>query len=410
MMANKIKVLIANDVTVSDSIIKLFENNTEIMVAGQASTSEEVIKQVKDLRPEIVLMGLHMPDRDGFATTEILACESPFPSVILMGPSSGQEDLRRAMIAGAKDYLVMPFTGEDLLSAIKKVSAARQRLLGDKVTTDGGKVLAVFSTKGGVGKTILTINLALALATKYNHKVAIVDLDLLFGDVALCLDISPKASIADMVTDIEHLDDKILSRYMVSFNEYLDILPAPFQPEQAEKISGEHVSIILKLLKKQYQYIVIDTGDVFNDIALSIIDLTDLVFLISSMDLPNIKNMKSYLATMGRLGYAKEKIKLVMNRANSGFGLNIKEMEDSLGCRFVAALPSDSSVVVPSINKGVPFIAGHPYSAISKEIFDLARKIENNELETPEESIIDSERGIFSKFKKLFNKTEAYLP
>lgn len=407
-MTNKIKVLIADDIATREHVVKLFESDSEIIVVGQASSAEEAVQQAKMLNPDIVLIGNHMPEIDAFTATDILSSEVPFSSVILMGPQGGSEDLRRAMLAGAKDFIVKPFPGDELSHAIKQVYVNQQRRKVEPLNHAGGKVVAVFSPKGGVGKTMLAANLAVALASNDNVKVAIVDCDLQFGDVAICLDVFPKASIADMVTDIEHLDDKVLSRYMISFNDNLSILPAPLQPEQAENIMAQHLDVILKLLKKKYQFIIIDTFSIFNDITLTLIDLSDLVLLLSAPDLMTTKKIKLSLETFEKLGYPHGKINLILNRANAEGGLKINEIEESLHHQFVGALPSDSELVLSSINKGVPFVVSNPNSTLAREVFALAEKITKNELETPDKGsggrVKTPGKSVFSKFKNLFGK------
>ena len=255
-MTNKIKVLVADEPVMQTRFEQLFEAMPETTIIGLASTAEETIKKAKALQPNIILIDTNLPDMDGFAATEILSVDVPLAGVIIMGQRSGQEDLRRAMLSGAKDYIVKPFPSEELFNAINQVYAMAKRRRVDTKNADEGKVITIFSPRGGVGKTVLSTNLGVALATiDSSCKVAIVDCNLQFGDVAMALNITPKASIADLVTDIDHLDDKVLSRYMVKFKENLHVLPAPFQPEKAESITAHHLTSIIKLLKKHYHYI-----------------------------------------------------------------------------------------------------------------------------------------------------------
>ncbi len=407
-MLNKIKVLIVDDITTREQIVNFLKSDHDIMITGQATSAVEAIQQVKMLKPDIIFLSTSLPDMDGFTATKSLLSEVPFSGVILTGTQVGPEDMRRAMIAGAKDYIVKPFVAEDLLQSVKQIHANSEKRRSETTELNQGEIVTIFSTKGGVGKTIMAVNLALALANKYERKVAILDFDLQFGDVAICLDVLPKASIADLITDVEHLDEDVMSRYMVSYNAHLDILPAPFQPEMAEKITSHDLSIILNLLKKHYQYIIVDTASAFDDKTLTAMDSSDLVFVISVPDLTTTKNVKLSLDTLETLGYSKDKIKLVMNRYNSKGALNINEMEDSLHRKFSVVLPNDSEVVLSSVNKGIPFIIGSPDSPISRAITDLAGKIINNELKDSEENVGNktADKGVFGKLKRLFGKKD----
>lgn len=406
-MTNKIKLLIADDIATREQVVNFLATDHEIMVSGQASSAEDAIQLAKKLQPEIVLVGSQLSDMDGFDATKILTTEAPYSNVIIMSPQGKTEDVRRAMIAGAKDYLVKPFVVDELIQSIKRTYANSDRRVVNGIEQKSGKVITLFSTKGGVGKTVLATNLALALASTYKLKVAILDFDLQFGDVSVCLDVLPKASVADVVTDIDHLDEDVLSRYMVAYNEYLDILPAPFQPEMAEKITAQHLIAIINLLKKMYQYIIIDTAPAFDDKTLTAMDFSDFVFVVSLPDLTTTKNVKLSLKTLDTLGYSQENIKLVMNRFNSMGALDIKEIEESLQHQFTITLPNDSEVVLSSVNKGMPFVISNPNSQIARALFTLAKNIFTGEILSQGKKVArvvnNSDAGVFGKIKKLFS-------
>ena len=406
-MTNKIKVLIADEPTMQMRFKQLFEVENEAIIVGVAATAEETIQKAKALQPDIVLLDLNLPDMDGFAATEILSVEVPFSGIILMGSRSGHEDLRKAMLAGAKDYIVKPFPSEELFNAINQVYASTKRRRVEAKKMGDGKVITVFSPRGGVGKTVLSTNLGVALAAvDTSCKVAIVDCNLQFGDVAMALNIMPKASISDMVTDIEHLDERVLSRYMVNFTDNLHVLPAPFQPEKAESITQQHLTSVINLLKKHYNFIIVDTAPIFNDIILGIMDITDLLLLLAVPDIMTTKNIRLSLETLNTLGYPQEKIILVLNRANSKSGLSAIEMEEILHSKFKVVLPNDGKLVLSSINRGVPFTISDPNSILSREVQILAKKIynENTLLSSNENEV--SKKGFFSSFKAIFSKPE----
>ena len=406
-MTNKIKVLVADEPAMQLRFKQLFESNNEAAVVEVAATAEETIRKAKALQPDIILLDLYLPDMDGFAATEILSVEVPFSGIILMGSHSGHEDLRKAMLAGAKDYIVKPFPSEELFNAINLVYASTKKRRVDVKKEGNGKVITIFSPRGGVGKTVLSTNLGVALASvDASCKVAIVDCNLQFGDVAMALNLMPKASISDMVTDIEHLDERVLSRYMVSFTENLHVLPAPFQPEKAESITQQHLTTVINLLKKHYHYIIIDTSPVFNDIILGIMDITDLLLLLAVPDIMTTKNIRLSLDTLNTLGYPQEKIVLVLNRANSKSGLSIAEMEGSLHNKFTVILPNDGRLALSSINRGVPFIISDPSSILSQEVQLLAKKIYNDNAVLSLNENRVAKKGLFSSFKAMFSKPE----
>ena len=405
MMTNKIKVLVADDPSMQVRFKQLFDEKSDFDIVGIASNAEETIQKAKTLKPDIILLDLNLPDMDGFTTTEILSVDVPSSGIILMGSHSGRDDLRKAMLAGAKDYIVKPFPSEDLFNAINLVYASTKNRRVDRKEGGEGKVITLFSPRGGVGKTVLSTNLGVALAALDNScKVAIVDCNLEFGDVAMALNIMPKASISDMITDIEQLDERVLSRYMVNFTDNLHVLPAPFKPEKAESITQQHLTTVINLLKKQYNFIIVDTAPLFSDIILGIMDITDLLLLLAVPDILTTKNVRLSLDTLNTIGYPQEKIILVLNRANSAAGLSVAEMEESINSKFKVILPNDGKLVITSINRGIPFIISDPNSLLSREVKGLAKKIYNGNIGTSPTSDESTQTGLFSSFKALFSK------
>lgn len=404
-MTNKIKVMVVDDIASRNKIMNFLEADNEIIICAQADTGRDALQKAQIHQPDIVLMAIKLPDIDGLDVTKSILRDIPCTSVILTSSQVEHDDMRKAMLAGAKDYILKPFSAADLLVSLKQVYANNSCNKFDAKKQESGKIITLFSTKGGVGKTVLSINLALALASQHKQKVAIVDFDLQFGDVAICLNMLPKASIADVVTDIEHLDEAVLARYMVPYNDYLDILPAPFQPEAAEKITGQHLAAVLKQLKKMYQFIIIDTAPAFDDKTLAAMDFSDLVLVVSVPDLTTTKNVKLSLETLETLGYSQKKIKLVMNRAHSRSSLNINDIEDGMQRKVDIILPNDSEIVMSSVNNGVPFVSSQPNSKIAQAIFDLADKIISGALETSDGSsdLKKTGDGIFSRVKSFFS-------
>jgi len=402
MKNDAIKVLIVDDVAdIRENISKLMEFHSEVQIIGQAGSAAEAIAKTKELQPDVILMDINMPVMDGITATEILTVEAPQSSIIIMSVQGEQEYLRRAMIAGAKNYLVKPFTGDELLQAIKQVYGLAQKRITIAQTASNplkqGKVVAVFSTKGGVGKTTITSNLAVALAAQTGAKVGIVDADLQFGDVALFLNIAPRSTIADLVREVDHLDAALIENHLSVFNDSVSVLPAPLRPEHAELINGAQLTAILGMMRTMFDYIIVDTAPSFTDAMLSVLDAADQILVISSMDLPTIKNVKLCLEIMESLEYNRDKIKVVLNRADSLGGMEPREVQESLRYPFAATLPSDGKTVVHSVNRGVPFVISNPETGVTKGIFALAALIAGEEEKKPA-----AERSVMSKFKRLF--------
>jgi len=401
-MEEKIKLLIVDDLQdIRENICKLLEFHPSVTVVGQAATAAEAIENAKNNQPDIVLMDINMPGMDGIAATEIITADIPGVNIIMMSVQGEQEYLRRSMIAGAKNYLMKPFTGDELVQAIKQVYHNEQRRkkalshISDKAKK--GKIITVFSTKGGVGKTTISTNLAVALSEILGARVGIIDGDLQFGDVALFLNIMPTTTIADLVRETDTLDANLLEGYLTDYSEHVKVLPAPIRPEQADSITGNDLTAILKVMVTMFDYVIIDTAPIFNETMLSVLDAADCILVISSLDLPAIKNVKLCLELMESLSYSPEKVKLVLNRANSEGGIQTSEVEESLHHDFIATLPSDGKTVLGAVNKGIPFVVSHSDTLIAQSVFNLARIIANVEVDTPVET-----KGMVKRLRRLF--------
>lgn len=379
-MKEKIKVLVVEGQTSGgQSITKLLEFNPNITSVGRVVTAKEAIERTRLLHPDIVLMDANLPDMDGITATELISAEAPSVSVIMMSDQMEKDYLRRAMLAGAKNFLTKPFTGGELFQAVNEVFEYEQKRRNTgkfgRKSASKSKVISVFSTKGGVGKTTIASNLAMALAIRTDTRVAIVDADFQFGDVTLFLNATPRTTIVDLVRDIDQLDDAMLESYMTDCKENLKVLAAPLRPEEADLITGSHLTAILRVMKQSYDYVIIDTAPSFQDTVLAALDASDQVLVISVTDLPTIKNVKIGLEVMETLGYTEEKIKPVLNKAEVKSQLDLREVQDSLKYIFTGSVPNDDKIVIASVNKGIPFVISNPDSSVTQGIFRIAKGI-----------------------------------
>lgn len=379
-MGSKIRVLIADDVAETrENIIKLIAFHSEIEVVGQADTGKAAIEQAAILRPDIILMDVNMPDMDGITATERLTLETPETSIIIMSVQGESEYLRRSMLAGAKNYLTKPFAGDELVEAIRQAYARDRKLRSATRTEAGsiprGKILCVFAGTGGAGKTTVAVNLAVALAKRPNARVAVVDLDLQFGDAALFMNVLPRTTIADFAAELAHSGDTAVAAYMTKFSDAVQLLAAPFRPEQAEGIAGEHVAKLLATLRGMYDFVIVDTPKNFSETTIAALDAADSILLLALLDLPSVKNTRIAMEIMQSLGYAEEKCCLVLNRADVEGGLAVREVEEALRRQFAIAIPNESRLVRESINKGEPFAQKSPDSQVAKQVEALADKL-----------------------------------
>ncbi|WP_010247421.1 AAA family ATPase [Acetivibrio cellulolyticus] len=395
----KIKVVIVDDTEETRNNVKtLISFEKRIEVIGEAENGEEAIFIVKESRPDIVLMDINMPVMDGIKATEEISLNVPETAVIIMSVQGESEYLRKAMTAGAKDFLNKPFSSDDLITTILKTydieSQRRQRSNVTKVKEEvKSKIITVFSTKGGVGKTTLASNLAVSMARTTKKRVALVDLDLQFGDIAIMLNASVKNTISDIIKEINQLDGDVVEDYLVTHFSGVRLLPAPLKPEYAEYITASHVEKILNTLKDHYHYIIVDTSASFHETVLQALDMSDRILMLSTLDLPTIKNVKAGLDVMETLHYPKEKINIILNKASEQFGIKYKDFENTLKHQIWAYIPEDSQTVITSANKGFPFVMTRTETKVAKAVFNITNELVTDK-QTPEK-----EKGTV---KKLF--------
>jgi pilus assembly protein CpaE len=227
--------------------------------------------------------------------------------------------------------------------------------------------VTVFSAKGGCGKTTLATNMAATLAARGSREVCLVDLDLAFGDVAIALQLFPAHTIADAAPLGDNLDFGALRALLTPHSPGLDTLVAPVEPGSGESIPASLVSRILEVLRDHYDYVIVDTPPAFDDHVLSAFDLSDLVALIATLDIPALKNLKLTLETMDLLNYPRDRWRIVLNRADSKVGLAISEVEKSLRATISAQIPSSRDVPA-AINRGVPIVLDDPRHPVSVAI------------------------------------------
>jgi pilus assembly protein CpaE len=297
--------------------------------------------------------------------------------------------LRRSMLAGARQFLTKPFTTDELLDAIRQVyrlDAGKRRnfqyqAIGAGAVpksedgTEQGRIFCIFSPKGGVGRTTIATNLAVALRQLTNKKVALVDGSLFFGDVGVMLHLPNPKTIIELVTRINELDEDLLRDVMIPHSSGIKVLLAPLQPQDGELIQAAHVTRILQELRRAFDYIIIDTWPSFSEPVLAMTDMADRILLVMTLELPAIKNVKGFLDICEKLDYPADKVLLVVNRGDSKLGIRTESVEETLRKKIAANICSDGRAVTTSINQGVPLVISGRDTQFSKDITALARLI-----------------------------------
>ena len=401
-MADTIRVLIVDDIPETrDHLTKLLGFESDIDVVGSAASGGEAITLATSLTPDVVLMDINMPDMDGIAATELLARAVPTASVVMMSVQGEADYLRRSMLAGAREFLVKPFSSDELTASIRQVySREREKVSfmaaaapaatapaatgttsgAPKGSGDGepGIVVAVFSPKGGVGRTTVAVNLAVAAATELGKKVVLIDGSFQFGDVGVLLNLNPKnKSIADLVPELEQAGNDVesIDTFVINHSAGIRVLLAPPSPEMAELITPSGIRRIIETLRKTHDLVVVDCTAFFNDTTLAILDSADTILTMLSLEITSIKNMRLFLEVADQLGYEAGKVRLVLNRADSALGIRVADVEHSIGRKVDDTIVSDGRSVVYALNRGVPFFLSNREAQVSQDILRLAKAV-----------------------------------
>jgi pilus assembly protein CpaE len=390
-MADKIRVLIVDDISETrDHLTKLLGFEGDIEVVGAAASGAEALKLAAQLSPGVVLMDINMPDMDGITATERLSAEVPDAAVVMMSVQGEADYLRRSMLAGAREFLVKPFSSDELTASIRQVYSRelekQSRRAATPVMVAGaggsgggdkdGQIVAIFSPKGGVGRTTIAVNMAIAAATELGQTVCLVDASFQFGDVGVLLNLDPKnKSIADLVPELEAGEPESLDTFVINHSSGVRVLLAPPTPEMAELITPAVVKRVLEALRREHDLVVVDCTSWFNETTLAILDAADIVLTPLSLEITSIKNMRLFLEVADQLGYEQTKVKLVLNRADSSLGIRVTDVENSIGRKVEHTIVSDGRSVVYALNRGVPFFLSNRETQVSLDILRLATAV-----------------------------------
>jgi pilus assembly protein CpaE len=389
----KIRVVIVDDIAETrENIRKLLQFEPDVEVVGVARTGREAIDISKDVKPDVLLVDINMPDMDGIAATEMIKKIVPYAQIVILSIQNDPNYMRRAMLAGARDFLTKPPTIDELNAAIRRAGTmAREertkipqmgstqvsRTGGAYVSSPsntGGRVITFYSPKGGSGCTTLATNLAICLNNE-DTSVVIVDANLQFGDVAVFLNEQGKFSILDLAPRVDELDPDVVNNVTIRHSQSgIKILAAPMKPEQSDQVSSEQFSKVIRYLRTMYSYIILDTASALQNITASAINNSDLLVLLTTQDIPSIKNSRLFLDEIDALGFDRKRIIFVMNKFDKRIGITADKVSENLKQEISAIIPFEERVIV-SVNRGIPFLLVDKSRPLSRSILSLAEVV-----------------------------------
>jgi pilus assembly protein CpaE len=381
------KVLVVDD-DLNIQRVLVFTLKQEGYEVHVASDGQAGVEMARSIEPDLILMDVAMPRLDGYAATQqIRAAEAAGARVpiIMLTAEADVEQRVRGLRAGADDDIVKPFHPLELIARIKALLSRSGAQTPAKVGAEQptlGQLYCFYGAKGGVGTTTIAINTAIALATRLKRKVALLDANLQFGDMRVFLDMGlDTPSIVNAITESD-LDAELLKRLITHHHGGMDLLLAPPNPEQADIVVERQradpgsLSNMLALMRRAYDYTMIDMAKSIDDFNLQLFDEADVIFVVMTADLSCLKNVRLVLETMDSLGYERSKIQLVLNRSNAYTGINVDNAESALGRKIDYQVINEYRGAISALNSGEPFMSSRPDGPLGQSVSKFARELD----------------------------------
>ena len=378
MSESKIRVLVVHAFPETTSYVSaLLGLESDIALLGSVNTGHEAIKKTADLRPDVILVGSELADIDSPTLVRQLVSQSPGAGVIVLLGSDDPDQIRRYMQAGARSFLVLPFSSEQLVSTVREVyrrvqSARVARPAAGAAAAVRGRTIAVFGPKGGSGKTMLAVNLAVLLRQSTDRPVVLVDANFAFGDLHLLMNAKPEHTIVDFIERGAEGDLETLQRILHKHSSGVRILVRPERPEHAEMITAENFRRLLDLLAQAYEFVVVDCHASYDERTLMVLDRADTILLVVMPDVGSLYNAGIFLDLTRALGYPRDRVRVVLNRQDSQVGISLNDVEAALSHPVDFRIPSRYREVASTLNVGVPIVISQPNCDVARGVAQIA--------------------------------------
>ena len=343
--------------------------DARVQLLAGGNDAEQLHDEIMRLKPNAAIIALGAGSEQAIKFIQRMNSESPATALISAADNASPDLILQSLRAGAREFLRLPISAEELGTVIDRVSAFSAAQV--EAPKKKGRMVAVFSSKGGCGTSFIATNLAASAAA----RTVIVDLNLQAGDLPLFLGVDPKYSIADMVENRARLDESLIASFVTPYSSKLSLLAAPKQADSADEIEPEHVFEVLQRLRESYEYVVIDPQHTFDAITLAALDQSDEIVLVLTLDIPAIRSTQRALEIFDRLGYPRKKIRIIVNRWSKQIDLDLRQVEKFLGEDVIGFVPSDYQTAVGSINLGTPLVLSDASSKIAQEIRRISENI-----------------------------------
>jgi pilus assembly protein CpaE len=411
-MPDQIKVMIVDDIAETrEQLRKLLSFDPDIEVVALVPTGEQAVESVTEIRPDVILMDINLPGIDGITATSRILEALPNVQVIMLSVQGETDYLRRAMMAGARDFLTKPPGSDELLDAIHRAYKLKQKMgtgpLGpisggavqqadvQQPSALEGKIVTVFSPKGGTGCTTLAVNMAMALKDMLGaeSKICLIDANLQFGDVSIFMKLQPVRTLADLAPHSQDLDPGLLNSILVTHSSGVQVLVAPSSPEEAEIFkeggveesgANSRLHAILEFVRGEYDYVIVDTAHHVDEVLLAAMDLSDLLLVVTRPVIPEIRGARLFVELLHKLGYDFDRLGLTINGVdNKRMGIQPEAIERAM-MPALAHIPLDERTALRAANLGEPVMTKGARTALGQGIQGLIEKV-HERVHAPEE-------------------------
>lgn len=350
-------IIISPDEEFRDHIREFLEVSDQVEIRAElnnfySALDSWIFDEIRSMEPDIIVVDLNPDKEQGILTIEKISEITKHSHIFVSGDNTDADMILRAMRSGAKEFLSKPVESSTLYAAIERISKVHAVVSKEKKRY--GRCFTFFSAKGGTGSTVVSTNFAVSLAEQTKKPTILVDLDMQLGEVSLFLGIKPAFNVVDVADNIHRMDPSLLKGFVKKHASGLDVLSAPDSLDKVESVSAAQVGQILQFLKNNYEYIVIDTSNSFDDYTVAALDQSSTIFLISNTDLPSLRNAQRCLSIFERMGYKKDKIQLLINRYQKSLEIRAKDIEETLNFPVYWFFPNDWPTIINSVNSGVP--------------------------------------------------------
>lgn len=373
-MGEKVSIMaVSADKSVRKKLRNQLEQMEHVNLTSVVKSTDEVARELQTTRLDILILGLSEKAEETLRWLDETKESFPNTAVFVTSVSKAPELVISAMRAGAQEFLSQPIVTTDLIQAIDRVRKARTKFKAKAPIR--GKIISVFSKKGGLGVTSLAVNLAVALSHESEEKAALIDLDLQLGDVTSFLNLSPEYNILDCLNQDGGVDAVKLQSCMTRHESGVYVLPEPKNPADADNVGNSHINQILNQLKSMFSYVIVDMSHVFDSRNLEVFELSDSIILVSVPNISSIRAAKKALGVFKEMGYLQGKVRLVINRVGKKDSISMEQIEKTLHFPVSWVIPNNYPVVIDAINSGVPLTNHRSVSNVSKSIAGLAKDI-----------------------------------